>query len=276
MISSESGAAADRVRPIAYLFGPFRLDLRSRQLLRADDTPVVLTSKAFDTLLVLVEHAGEVLGKDALMSALWPGRVVEENNLNQKISTLRRALGAAGSPDRYIVTEPGRGYRFVAEVRAVHDRPTAAALAVDDVEAPSIAGVVDEQTVRRSASPPIEHVAQPIGAGGRVGLWLGTGAFVVVLAIVAWQMVNRRVHVDTGAVDSSATSTGNTSVLRTSNALLVLPLHVIGNVPDDASFAEGLGEELISVLARVDGLRVIARDSAFRARPANEDLAQTA
>lgn len=99
-----------------YEFGAFRVDASKRLLVR-DGTPVPLTSKVFETLLHLVKHGGTVLSKDELMRAIWPDAVVEENNLNQNISILRRVLGDGRSELRYIATVPGRGYQFVAEVR---------------------------------------------------------------------------------------------------------------------------------------------------------------
>src|SRR5919108_6019128 len=96
-------AMADR-SPRMYEFGDFRLDRGKRVLLRRDGAPVPLASKAFDTLSYLVEHAGTVLGKDELMHAVWPDTAVEENNLNQHISLLRRLLGEARGEDRYIAT----------------------------------------------------------------------------------------------------------------------------------------------------------------------------
>jgi DNA-binding winged helix-turn-helix (wHTH) protein len=98
-----------------FAFGDFRLDASSRRLLRAGEA-VPLTPKVFDTLLYLVEHRGAVLGRDELLAALWPDVVVEENNLGQAISKLRQALGEAPGDNRYIVTVPGRGYRFAAHV----------------------------------------------------------------------------------------------------------------------------------------------------------------
>jgi DNA-binding winged helix-turn-helix (wHTH) protein/tetratricopeptide (TPR) repeat protein len=98
-----------------YEFSGFRLDANKRLLFRAD-APIPLTPKVFDTLLYLVQRRGDVIEKEDLMKALWPDTVVEENNLSQNISTLRRVL-AQGQPDsRYILTVPGRGYRFVAEI----------------------------------------------------------------------------------------------------------------------------------------------------------------
>lgn len=99
-----------------YDFGPFRLDGRKRLLLR-DSQPVALTPKALETLLLLVANSQRVLEKDELMKKLWPDAFVEEANLAQNISALRKALGESPSDHHFIVTVPGRGYRFVAEVR---------------------------------------------------------------------------------------------------------------------------------------------------------------
>lgn len=102
---------------VIYEFGEFRLDALRRVLTsRIDGQPVQLTGKAFDALLYLVECAGELLDKPTLMSELWPNVVVEESNLTQTIHTLRRALDERPDEHRFIVTVPGRGYRFVADV----------------------------------------------------------------------------------------------------------------------------------------------------------------
>lgn len=101
-----------------YEFGSFCVDTVKRLLLREGE-PVTLTSKGFDTLVTLVEHRGEVVSKDELMKILWPDTAVEENNLTQQISMLRKALGERAGDHRFVVTVPGRGYSFVAEVREV-------------------------------------------------------------------------------------------------------------------------------------------------------------
>src|SRR5436305_15306011 len=99
-----------------YEFGPLRLIVNKRLLLKGD-MPVPLTSKAFDTLLALIEHGGEVLEKDSLLNKIWPDTIVEEKNLTISISTLRKALGEIPSEHQFIVTVPGRAYKFVATVR---------------------------------------------------------------------------------------------------------------------------------------------------------------
>src|SRR5262245_5270768 len=99
-----------------YEFSGFRLDVARRQLRSGDDQPASLTVKVFDLLLYLVEHHGELVEKSTLMQAVWPNVVVEENNLNQNISVLRKALGERAGEHRFIMTVPGRGFRFVAPV----------------------------------------------------------------------------------------------------------------------------------------------------------------
>src|ERR1043166_3764560 len=101
-----------------YVFGAFWIDVTQRVLFK-QNVPVTLTPKAFDTLLVLVENSGRVIGKKDLMEQVWPDSFVEENNLAQNISILRKALGDGGP--KIIETVPKRGYRFMAEVSETRD-----------------------------------------------------------------------------------------------------------------------------------------------------------
>ena len=103
-----------------YQFGPFCLDPVKRRLLR-DGEVVKLTPKAFETLLALVEQRGKTIEKDELLNKVWAGTVVEENNLNQSITALRKSLGDSRDKSEYIATIPGVGYRFVAQVRELED-----------------------------------------------------------------------------------------------------------------------------------------------------------
>lgn len=98
-----------------YEFDGFRIEPDACLLLR-NGVPVALTPKVFDTLLYLVMHQGIVLQTETFMQAIWPDTIVEENNLNQNISTLRRVLGEKRGENRYILTVPGKGYRFIAHV----------------------------------------------------------------------------------------------------------------------------------------------------------------
>ncbi|MBA4122503.1 MAG: winged helix-turn-helix domain-containing protein [Acidobacteria bacterium] len=110
-----------------YEFGEFRLDAVKRLLLKGGEISLLMP-KAFDTLLYLVQNGGRVIDKDELMREVWTDTIVEENNLSQNISILRRVLGEKKSEHRFIVTVPGKGFKFVAEVRAVSESASDAPL----------------------------------------------------------------------------------------------------------------------------------------------------
>ena len=105
---------------MTYRFGPFALHATTRLLLRNKEI-VPLTSKAFETLLALVQRARAVVGKDELLRLVWPQAIVEESNLTQAVFMVRKALGDPVRDHRYIVTVPTRGYCFVADVKEVPD-----------------------------------------------------------------------------------------------------------------------------------------------------------
>lgn len=102
-----------------YEFGPYRLELAQRVLTRTGEM-VALTRKATEILMVLVAHAGQLVEKDELLKEVWPDSFVEESNLAQTIFQLRRTLGDERAEPKYIETVARRGYRFIANVRAVH------------------------------------------------------------------------------------------------------------------------------------------------------------
>ena len=144
---------------VVYRFNGFRLDPVRRLLFGADGQPIPLKPKVFDTLLYLVERPGELVNKEALIEAVWPHVVVEENNLNKAISTLRQVFGETRDEHRFIVTEPGRGYRFVASVDAVPET----------VPFSSLAGAATPSDRRGSMSRHRSNVPQTgdmVAAGG--------------------------------------------------------------------------------------------------------------
>src|SRR5205085_1933155 len=105
----------DRHEKHYYEFGPFRLQVHERLLLR-DGEIVPLAPKAIDLLVALVENSSHVLSKDELMKQVWPDTVVEEANLSHQVFTLRKVLEEDKHGAKYIETIPRRGYRFVASV----------------------------------------------------------------------------------------------------------------------------------------------------------------
>src|SRR4029450_6585674 len=109
----------------AFTFGPFHLLVEQRELL-AHGVPVTIGQRAFDILLLLVSRHGQLVTKDELMSEVWPGIVVEENNIQVHISALRKVLSSAGDGERYLLTVAGRGYRSLAPVEREAGAPAGA------------------------------------------------------------------------------------------------------------------------------------------------------
>jgi Tol biopolymer transport system component/DNA-binding winged helix-turn-helix (wHTH) protein len=130
-----------------YEFDDFILDAR-RRLLFLNGEALDLTPKVFDLLLELVRNSGRVLEKRELMERVWPDSFVEEANLTQHISTLRKKLGSAEDRQRYIMTVPGRGYRFLASVRERDDEAL--------VTVPERARIVIEKKTAQGASQELE------------------------------------------------------------------------------------------------------------------------
>ncbi|HXI75019.1 MAG TPA: transcriptional regulator, partial [Pyrinomonadaceae bacterium] len=166
-----------------YEFDPFRVDRVKRRLLR-HGAIVPLTPKAFETLLVLIEHRGQVVEKTELMERVWPGVAVEENNLTQNISALRKALGEKREEPRYILTAPGIGYRFIAPVheRSIEAQPSlTSGLATDEP---------DYHSIRNSAVS--EPLLNPRNNWRRLTTIITTALIVVVgLATVTYRVVRR-------------------------------------------------------------------------------------
>jgi DNA-binding winged helix-turn-helix (wHTH) protein/tetratricopeptide (TPR) repeat protein len=151
-----------------YAFGPFVLDPARRVLMRNAE-PVALTPTVFDTLLHLVDNFGRVVTKEELLDAVWPRRLVEESNVTQTIFTLRKALGCGGDTTRYVITAPGRGYRFAEPVR---------------FEAGGALAPFDALDVKPSPAP-----TPPAPRSRRAGILIGAGiaaaALIAAVAVVS-------------------------------------------------------------------------------------------
>jgi TolB-like protein/DNA-binding winged helix-turn-helix (wHTH) protein/Flp pilus assembly protein TadD len=224
-----------------YEFGDFHLDVAERQLLRRDGTAVPLTPRVFNTLRYLVEHNGRVLDKEVLMEAVWPDVVVEENNLAQNISTLRRAFGESPGSQRYIVTVPGRGYRFIAEVsqRTNGEAPEATAESNPLPMAPTVP----------VAPPPTRRNQRTI---------LLIGATLCALAAAGFLIWGRRAETPVVAPVSIATP----AVAIPEKSIAVLPFENLSDDSRNAYFATAVQDEILSNLARLADLKVISRTSA--------------
>ena len=151
--------------PIVYAFGEFRLDASKRLIFASDGEIVPLMPKAYEILAYLVGNSGRVIDKDELLSAIWPDTAVEENNLTQNISAIRRMLGEKHRENRFIATVPGRGYKFVAPVTVVDNAP---AVTVD----PNVENF-------RKQRPDVPQVEAPTTSR----IWLAIGAAVIIIGV---------------------------------------------------------------------------------------------
>jgi len=126
--------------PERLAFGDFVLESSQQRVRHRDGTPLNLTPRLYSALDFFVHHAGELLDKETLLRELWPGLVVEENNLNQVVSALRRSLGDDAQGSRFIQTVPRRGFRFVASVTTVTDIAAPELQSIPALEAKPAAG----------------------------------------------------------------------------------------------------------------------------------------
>lgn len=208
-----------------YEFEPFLLDAGSRILLK-DGATVRLTPKAFETLLVLVQHAMQVVEKDQLLKEVWPDSFVEEGSLSYNIYELRKALGDDSSERRYIETIPKRGYRFVATVKvsAVNAGQIGLTGAEGDttvIEKHTYAQVIskefDEADLPVAPLPPVaavETLARPVITEGRKKQTRRAAAVVALLLIGALGLV---VYLKRAPVSPATISRAKNTLVRLTN-----------------------------------------------------------
>jgi TolB-like protein/DNA-binding winged helix-turn-helix (wHTH) protein/Tfp pilus assembly protein PilF len=225
---------------IIYEFGEFQLDPANHLLSRRDGTPVSLTSRVFDTLVFMVEHHGTVLDKERLMEAVWSDSIVEENNLAQSISKLRQVLGEKPGTHRFIVTVPGRGYRFAADVTVRDSIP-------EDTQSSS---EKSETQAVQTATKPAEPATKPKVASA----WsFPRGAAIAALVILALGagILLLRSRKEPPAPDPTLPE----------KSIAVLPFENLSDDKENAYFAAGIQDDVLTSLAQIRELKVISHTS---------------
>jgi TolB-like protein/DNA-binding winged helix-turn-helix (wHTH) protein len=238
-----------------YVFEEFRLDSQRRILLGADGKPIALTPRLFDTLLYFVERAGQLLTKAQIMEAIWPRVVVEEHNLNKTVSELRRLLGEKPGEHKFIVTKPGHGYRFVADV-SIELRAPDARLA--DREGAT-------ETIDHRAKRPKRTVAVVASKASLIA----TGSAATALALVGILA-----YVRDGTPPAERIQEPAAPVAQ--NSVAVLPFVDNSAAGDQTWLADGLSEQVLNSLARLPELKVTARTSSFQFRDEARDIREIA
>jgi len=168
----------------AYTFGPFQVDARFRQL-RCDGEIVALSSKAFDTLLILLKHRDRIVDKDELMKSVWPDTFVSEDSLTHAISVLRRILKDNSPQPQFILTVPRRGYQFIAPVTEI---------VVNGLHEPSSSDGSVGTEVNAETPPVAPNDATPAPVGW--ALWLRPRVWIVGAALVGLAVIVRPVFVN--------------------------------------------------------------------------------
>ena len=249
---SEDAQVRKRLR-----FGVFELDVRAGEL-RKSGLRIRLQEQPIRVLTMLVEHPGEIVTREELQKRVWPADtyVDFDHGLNKAINKIRDALSDAADSPRFVETIPRRGYRFLAEVKAVDGAAahTPAMASGSSSVAPSMREAVAPDLMDRAAD-----LAGPKRTSS-IARWAVplVAVVVVVAAFVLWKV--------------RATS-HPASVIR---SLAVLPLESLSSEASQDYFADGMTDELISDLGQISALRVISRTSAMTYKHARKPLPQIA
>jgi TolB-like protein/DNA-binding winged helix-turn-helix (wHTH) protein/Flp pilus assembly protein TadD len=215
----------------SYTFGPFRLDVAERLLLR-DGESLTLPPKAFETLLALVENSGHLLTKPDLMKRLWPDTFVEEANLANNVSLLRRVLDDDRQVCKYIETVPKLGYRFVADVEVLTEGTDVDPFAFTPAE------FIAEEKHEPATGFPVSHWTRR--------RWFPALIVCVLLAVAAGYYFFRWRSVESRAVTS-------TPAMR---SLAVLPFKPLIEANRDEVLEFGITDTLITRMSNIRQINV--------------------
>ncbi len=226
-----------------YEFGPFRLDADKHRLLR-DGELVHLSPKGLEALLVLVQNPGKLLEREELMQAVWAESFVEDANLTVAISHLRKALGQNGEAAEYIETVPRAGYRFVADVREIHEEP--APLIIEKRTLSRT--VIEEEEIRptpvtlavEATSAPAARLNSKAVTQSKL-VWTSATIALIAIGLMVWWNLRKP--------ETAPARPGIASIA-------VLPFQVIGAKPEEKHQGMGLADALITRLSNVRELKV--------------------
>jgi DNA-binding winged helix-turn-helix (wHTH) protein/TolB-like protein/Flp pilus assembly protein TadD len=221
-------------------FADFELDKAHRRLMRAGNV-LPINSKAFDLLEFLAENAGRTVSKEELLAAVWPDQFVEEANLSVQISTLRKVLDDRKDSPLYLLTVPGKGYRFVADVRKTRE-----------IEHYGEERAGSEEEIGDEASGP---QAKALRFRSRTVIFALLG--LVAGSLIAWVGYEKY---------------SSTPLPVPIRSIAVLPFIFQDPVADSEYLSEGLAESVIHSLSRYSELRIMSRNSAFGFKSPSPDV----
>jgi TolB-like protein/DNA-binding winged helix-turn-helix (wHTH) protein len=264
--------------PSGYQVADLIVELAARRVRRAG-TVIRLQALSFDLLATLVRAAPNVVSFEQLNERVWPGLVITPETIVQRVKLVRDALGDDPHTPRYIEGVRGRGYRMVAEVRALTE--------TREEESPAVhAGIVSAGV---AASSPASALSASPRPGRRVPLgWIGGSLIIVALLGASWALVYHRGAGKPAERASSGTASAasqpaagdlpapGAASLSPAHSIVVLPFLDMSEKKDQEYFSDGLSEELIALLGKTRGLRVIPRTSSFYFKGRAETLEEIA
>ncbi len=222
-----------------FSFAEFELDAGKRRLLR-DGKTLGLNAKAFDVLVFLAENAGRVVSKEEILDAVWRDQFVEEANLAVQISQLRKVLGEQKDNPRFLVTIPGKGYKFIAAVKKTDDETV--------VEKDAIKPDLTDEPLDKVSAADFEQFSEEISQRKKVVYAYALGAVVLILLAGIFLYKSLVVKPDVPLI----------------NSLAVLPFVNQSGNAETEYLSDGLAESVTFSLSGRTDLRVISRNSAFR------------
>jgi len=246
----------------AFQFGEFQIDARARTLRREEEI-VTLNFRAFDVLLYLVQNPGKVLTRNELLENVWQDAHVDENNLAQCISALRRALEEKPG-NSYIVTLPGKGYQFVAPVRVVAQENLANVPDAASASNPGPNGMIfQQQTIRTSVvTEEKQQLSLPTPQRWGVERMVAalTIAVIAVAGIYTWKQFRRS---PSSANPAAIGAIGTTTPRR---SIAVLGFRNLSGRPEEGWISTALAEMLSTELEAGEKLRLVSGEDIARAK----------
>jgi DNA-binding winged helix-turn-helix (wHTH) protein/tetratricopeptide (TPR) repeat protein len=240
----------------------FQVDALARTL-RLRGEIVTLNRRAFDVLLYLVQHPGRILSRDELLKNVWPDTFVDENNLAQSMSALRRALAEKPGDNSYIITLPGRGYQFVSQVTVAPEGLSVVPEAALEPGGSSRGIVFQQHTVQtkiitRERSEEPEQRSSPVSPSRPL---VGLIAVVLIAVVsIAGAYVWQEIHQATPPVHLAASS------LAPRRSIAVLGFRNLSGRPEEAWLSTALAEMLSTELVAGEKLRLVSGEDVSRAK----------
>ena len=247
-----NGTASPRFR-----IGDLEVDIGKAEVTRGDEK-IALPKLSFDLLCALINAAPAIITNEELLQQVWPGLLVSPESVAQRVKLLRSVIGDDSQQPRYILGVRGRGYRLIPVVERITDSKLPTSNATNP--ATNTASLAQAAAQESATSPPEMPSRWSLGLRKRQGL--AVAVLVAIVVIVSGQRI----------WSSSHHATQSIAVAKVDKSIAVLPFVDMSEKKDQEYFADGMAEEIIDLLVKIPGLKVISRTSSFQFKGKTEDL----